>query len=276
MITTGSVEVRRCSIKPQKGAAMRTVEEIEVRRGIGIGGDAGAVVGSPRHVLLADAEVYEQLKLPPDGLRENLLVTNLETLNIRPGQILRSTDGTLLRLTMWCEPCVKLNEVQPGLAKVIGKRRGILARVLSSGKIRCGDQLVPCEHRLSSLPDTPSARIESVLRQIPEGSVTSFCHVTVMAGVIRSYVRVIPRILAKAPLNAPVHRIVAAEGHLIPQHVPDQKRRLQREGVLVHDERVSHEYIWYGDPFVREERETLSAQPRGDGESSGNLAGSPN
>src|SRR5476649_973565 len=93
---------------------------------------------SMRQILLAEAGAYDDLRLPPLALRENLRV-NFDTSRLSSGTVLCIGQHVLLWLTFQCEACGQLNTHQGGLSKAIGVRRGMLARVIRGGLIQSGD-----------------------------------------------------------------------------------------------------------------------------------------
>lgn len=237
---------------------MRAASALDVRAGIGIRGDANAAPESPRQVLLADAAVYRDLGLPEASLRQNLLVDGLENADPRSGDLLRAQGtGVLLRVTFLCEPCVKLNQVRPELASEVLGRRGVLARVVAGGRIRPGHELVLVREQFSPIPERVRDRILRAVSGIPPGKVASFKHITRMAGVPKSYVRALPRILMAAPPGVPGHRAVSAAGNLMTAQLPGQAGLLEAEGLTAVAGRVTEAAIWVGDPYGDEERVVL-------------------
>jgi MOSC domain-containing protein YiiM len=47
----------------------------------------------------------------------------------------------VLELTYACDPCERMDELRPGLRAAVDGRRGMLARVITSGIIRPGDPI---------------------------------------------------------------------------------------------------------------------------------------
>lgn len=79
--------------------------------------------------------------LAPGEVRENIVTRGLDLQALPPGT--RLGIGTAeLEITKDCEPCGFIDSLRRGLcAKMVG-RRGMLARVLRSGEIRVGDEIV--------------------------------------------------------------------------------------------------------------------------------------
>ncbi|WP_425229865.1 MOSC domain-containing protein [Sphingomonas sp.] len=84
-----------------------------------------------------------ELRIDPPWWRRrcNLMVDGLG-LPQRPGAIIR-VGGALLEVTVECDPCVRMDEVAPGLfaALVPDWRGGVCTRVLTGGAIALGDEI---------------------------------------------------------------------------------------------------------------------------------------
>ena len=72
--------------------------------------------------------------------RANLLVEGLD-LPQRPGAVMLIGDEVVLEITVECDPCSRMEEIEPGLKAALMPdwRGGALARVTSGGTIRIGD-----------------------------------------------------------------------------------------------------------------------------------------
>jgi hypothetical protein len=117
------------------------VDGAQALAGHGLAGDRHADPLSPRQLLLASAAAYADLALPAHALGENLLV-DFETAHLVSGSVLQIGDAVRLRLMFQCEACGYLDLARPGVAARIGRRRGVLARVLAGGMIRPGDRIL--------------------------------------------------------------------------------------------------------------------------------------
>ncbi|MCS7251678.1 MAG: MOSC domain-containing protein [Thermoflexus sp.] len=129
------VALFRC---PGHRAPMEPVSAVWAEANWGIQGDAHARPNSARQVLLMDQETLEALALRPGAVRENITLKGLSFHQLRPGDLLRIGEA-LLEITQPCTPCARMDEIRPGLQEALRGRRGMLARVLESGWIRCGD-----------------------------------------------------------------------------------------------------------------------------------------
>lgn len=178
----------------------RAVEAIAADAGMGLAGDIHADALSPRQVLLAGAPAYARYGLPPQALRENLLL-DIDTSHFTSGTLLRVGAATVLRLTFACEACGYLNARRPGIAADIGRERGMLARVLCGGTLRVGDPVVQLPAGLPGaflpLPawsDDWRERVAAVLARVPPGMVVEYRQLARLAGVQPVYCRAFPRL----------------------------------------------------------------------------------
>lgn len=168
--------------------------QLQVVAGVGIAGDPHAHPCSPRQLLLASQAAYDALALPPLALRENLLV-DFDTAALASGTVLRIGPEVTIRLMFQCEACGALDLHRPGLSRVIGARRGMLARVLAGGTIRPGDAICRLDTRLPAWPEDWRARVALVLEAAPPGWVLEYRQLARLAGIQSSYCRAFPRVL---------------------------------------------------------------------------------
>jgi MOSC domain-containing protein YiiM len=96
--------------------------------------------GSGRQVLLMDIETLEEFGVPPGRVKENITTRGIVLAELPMGQRIRAGDA-LLEVTKFCTPCHQMDEIRDGLQEAIRGRRGIMCRVVASGKIRRGDQI---------------------------------------------------------------------------------------------------------------------------------------
>jgi hypothetical protein len=184
------------AIRPERAAAPHPRDAVEAIAGSGLAHDVHADPLSPRQVLLADAGTYAELALPGHALRENLLL-DVDTAQLRSGTVLHIGDGVLLRLMFHCEACGQLDRYRQGLARSLGLRRGMLARVLGGGVIREGDAVRDIGTRLPAWSDDWRERVRRVLDAVPPDAVVDYAQLARLAGVQSSYCRAFPRMLAK-------------------------------------------------------------------------------
>ncbi len=84
----------------------------------------------------------------------------------------------------------------------------------------------------------------SLVKTIPPGKVMSYGAVSDYLGLPSA--RLVGQVMAAHGSSVPWHRVVAANGRLVPGHEQENMRRLQEEGVLFRTERVDmRRYAWY-------------------------------
>jgi len=119
------------------------MEELHEVRAVADQGFAGCAHGRPassRQVLLVDRETLDAMNLRPGILRENITTDGLNVNGLRVGQQLRIGEASI-EITAVCTPCDQMEKIRPGLRRELWGRRGMLARVLTSGIIRPGDPI---------------------------------------------------------------------------------------------------------------------------------------
>ena len=133
-------EVLRLFQCPAHGEPMREAEEVEAVENKGFKDCIHGRSGSTRQVLLMDVDTLEEFGIPPGRARENITTRGIALGALTLGQRLRAGDA-LLEVTKPCTPCHHMNEIRVGLQEAIRGRRGLLCRVIESGKIRRGDRV---------------------------------------------------------------------------------------------------------------------------------------
>jgi MOSC domain-containing protein YiiM len=150
-VTSGGVRALR--LAGPSGEAMREVEAAVAETERGLVGDRHSrrPSGHRRQVLLVDQAELDLLGLPGGVLKENVLLEGIPLESLQAGQRLHLGLEVVLELTEPCVPCSKLERIRPGLISEAWGRRGQLARVVSGGTVRVGDEV-----RLGALnPDAP-------------------------------------------------------------------------------------------------------------------------
>lgn len=188
--------VRALASRRVRGAPPESFEHVLVHAGVGIDGDIHADALSPRQLLLASVSVYGELALPVHALRENLLI-DADTAGLASGTVLQVGDAVRLRMMFQCEACGQLDEVERGLSRRLGLRRGMLARVLEGGTIRRGDRVQDLGVLEQPWQDDWRDRVRRVLDAVPKDAVIEYRHLARLAGIQSSYCRAFPRLLAK-------------------------------------------------------------------------------
>ncbi len=95
-----------------------------------------------RSVLFVAAEDLEALGIEPGQIRENFTVRGADVMSWPAGQRVAVGEAEF-EITMVCEPCHLMNQIRPGLEGELDGRRGMLARVVSTGDVRVGDRVRP-------------------------------------------------------------------------------------------------------------------------------------
>jgi MOSC domain-containing protein YiiM len=119
---------------------MKEIEEAEAVQNKGLKGCIHGRPNSKRQVSLMDVETLQRLGVPPGAVKENVTTRGLHFQRLRPGQQLR-IGGSLLEITLPCDPCSRMDEIRQGLQEELRGQRGWLCRVVESGTIRRGDQI---------------------------------------------------------------------------------------------------------------------------------------
>jgi MOSC domain-containing protein YiiM len=179
-------------LRPARKASPVVADKVEAIGGHGLAGDVHADILSPRQLLIASRQPYEDLDLPFNSLRENLLV-DFDTSYLASGTVLQIGQSARFWLTFQCEACGHLNLYSPALSRDIGSRRGMLARVLDGGTIKDGDAIVSLGRILPEWSDDWRHRVARVLNAVPESAVIEYKQLARLAGVPSSYCRVFPR-----------------------------------------------------------------------------------
>ena len=124
-----------------KGTPSAPVQEATALSGLGLEGDRSAYEGSMRQVLFMDKETLEEFGLAPGQIKENITVTGLDMTRTKAGQVFFIGDDVTMEIVGECEPCGKMDAIQPGLMDKIDGRRGMLAMVINGGNIKVGDSI---------------------------------------------------------------------------------------------------------------------------------------
>jgi MOSC domain-containing protein YiiM len=119
---------------------MKEIEEAEAVQNKGLRGCIHGRPNSKRQVSLMDVETLQRLGVPPGAVKENVTTRGLHFQRLRPGQHLR-IGGSLLEITLPCDPCSRMDEIRQGLQEELRGQRGWLCRVVESGTIRRGDRI---------------------------------------------------------------------------------------------------------------------------------------
>jgi MOSC domain-containing protein YiiM len=122
------------------GAPMREFEEVLAIENKGLKDCIHGRSGSTRQVLVMDLETLDEFSIAPGRTRENITTRGITLGTLLLGQRLRAGE-VLLEVTKPCTPCHLMDDIRPGLQEAIRGRRGVLCRVVESGRIRRGDRV---------------------------------------------------------------------------------------------------------------------------------------
>ena len=113
-------------------------EAANALEGRGLEGCAHARAGTKRQVLFASAEHLAAVGVEPGRIRENFTVEGADVQDWPIGQRVRVGEAEF-EITMVCDPCERMDAIRPGLRVELEGRRGMLARVVRSGRVARGD-----------------------------------------------------------------------------------------------------------------------------------------
>ena len=123
-----------------------------------------------RQVHLLHAELFEELAakghaVSPGELGENITTSGIVLLELPVGTELSLGDGAVVRLTGLRNPCVQIDQFQPGLMSAVldrtaegelVRKAGVMSVVIRGGSVRPGDSIT------IALPANPHVRLERV------------------------------------------------------------------------------------------------------------------
>ena len=135
-------------VRSEREAAMTVVNTVEARAGKGLTGDRYASKNGKRQVtliqgehLLAIASLLGRENIAPELLRRNIVVTGINLLALKDKQF--QVGSALLEYTGLCHPCSAMETTfGAGGYNAVRGHGGITARILESGIIKIGDQLI--------------------------------------------------------------------------------------------------------------------------------------
>jgi ADP-ribose pyrophosphatase YjhB (NUDIX family) len=136
------------------GAPIEARRCVDIAAGVGVRGDryAGGLGfwqddRVSRDLTLVEAEVVDELELPPGETRRNVTTRGI-ALNGLVGRTFWIGD-VLARGTSLCEPCRHLEEVSgKRLLRALVHRGGLRADALTSGRIALGDTVEPVDEQI--------------------------------------------------------------------------------------------------------------------------------
>jgi MOSC domain-containing protein YiiM len=126
---------------PKRREPMEPLESTRVFENEGVEGCAHRR-GGKRNVLFVAVEDLEALGVAPGAVKENFTVRGATVMKWPVGQRLAIGDAEF-EVSMVCDPCELMETIRPGLQAEIDGRRGMLARVLKTGRVSLGDEVRP-------------------------------------------------------------------------------------------------------------------------------------
>ena len=139
-------KVLSVNISVEKGTVKEPVEQIGLIANYGIQGDAHAGNWHRQVSLLADESIDEMRALGIENLHYGIFAENITTCDIElhtlpVGTILAVGTG-ILEVTQIGKECHYGCEIFKKVGKCVMPQRGIFARVLKSGTVRAGDEIL--------------------------------------------------------------------------------------------------------------------------------------
>ena len=139
------MKIASIAISKSKGTRKIPVEEAMLIEGHGLDGDAHAAPWH-RQVSFLDAEGIERarkqgLDVTFGDFAENIATTGIEWKNVPIGTRLRLGEFAVVEITQVGKECHNKCAIYYKAGDCIMPREGIFARVLRSGKVRCGDKV---------------------------------------------------------------------------------------------------------------------------------------
>jgi MOSC domain-containing protein YiiM len=154
------------SLRPARGAPCVAVAEVEARESRGLVGDRRmqSRKGGKRQVTLVRAEDLEAARaefgreIDHLRVRRNLLVRGLPMQALLFGRI--RIGDVVLQGHGECEPCQKMNAIfGPGAEQALAERGGVVASVVTGGRLTCGDAIEVLEAGVSPPRASPAGWI---------------------------------------------------------------------------------------------------------------------
>jgi MOSC domain-containing protein YiiM len=124
---------------PKRRELMEELDTAQVFENEGVEGCAHRR-GGKRNVLFVAAEDLETVDVPPGRVKENFTVRGADVMNWPIGQRLQIGDAEF-EISMVCDPCELMEEIRPGLQAELEGKRGMLAKVVTTGRVTRGDEV---------------------------------------------------------------------------------------------------------------------------------------
>lgn len=104
---------------------------------------------SGKQVLVTDVETLEDFGISPGSGKENITTRGIAISGLQPGNRMRVGES-VLEVVKPCTSCHLMDEIRDGLQNAVRGRRGMICRVVESGRIRRGDRIEIVEQRLET------------------------------------------------------------------------------------------------------------------------------
>jgi MOSC domain-containing protein YiiM len=147
MVLKGKVEY--VCISEKKGIPKKTVENIYLIENFGIKGDAHASSFTHRQVSFLAIESINKMrekgiKVKDGGFAENIATSGINLLTLKIGDRLSIGENAVLEVTQLGKECHHKCAIYYQAGYCIMPTEGIFARVIKSGEVKKGDQII-CE-----------------------------------------------------------------------------------------------------------------------------------
>jgi MOSC domain-containing protein YiiM len=145
----GKMKIVSIAISKKKGTRKTPVQEAFLTKDHGIQGDAHAGKWHRQISFLASESIEsarrQGLEVTFGDFAENIATTGIDWVKMPVGAQVRLGETALVEITQIGKECHKKCAIYYQAGDCIMPREGVFARVLSPGKIRCGDiiQVVP-------------------------------------------------------------------------------------------------------------------------------------
>jgi MOSC domain-containing protein YiiM len=124
---------------PKRRELMEELETAQIFENEGVEGCAHRR-GGKRNVLFVAAEDLESLDVPAGRVKENFTVRGADVMNWPIGQRLEVGEAQF-EVSMVCDPCELMEEIRLGLQVELEGKRGMLAKVVKTGRVTRGDTI---------------------------------------------------------------------------------------------------------------------------------------
>lgn len=136
--------VYRLSLSPKKGIKKHNVNEVTIRAGAGIEGDAHATTGRP--ISLLPFESFEKVSHPdldihPGDFAENITTVEIDLSRLEIGTRVQIGNSVELEITQIGKKCHHACIIRETVGDCIMPREGVFGKVITGGKVKEGDPI---------------------------------------------------------------------------------------------------------------------------------------